>query len=53
MTNYAQCAKAGGAGGCSVYLIVFGIFLVFPGAVMLSMANDPDFQDPFFEDSNK
>lgn len=52
-TNLRVIAKAGVAGACSVYLVFFGIFLLLPGAVMIGMSNDKNFQDEFFEDSNR
>ena len=51
--NFLNVAKAGVAGSCSVYLIFFGIFLLFPGAILFVMSNDSAFQDEFFEDSNR
>ena len=52
-SQVVQVAKAGGAGACGVCLTVFGIFFLIPGPILIATANDPAFQDDFFQEYNK
>ena len=58
MPNFASIAKAGVAGCCSIYLLIFGAMLIPPGIVLIQMGQSDSyhnevFDDPFFKHSNE
>jgi len=49
-TTFANIAKTGVAGCCSVYLVAFGLFSLIPGGIMVGSSFNSHFQDDFFKD---